>query len=153
MIEVMKKALFVLFFLLNHLVQAECIYCRKFHTCKYICLPKAHFYFLQKKNFPNLRCSYTQRILDIFRKQKIKTLEKCKRLQKVFLSYCHAKKGLTENFIPKNVYEGRWLCFFNMYVKTQNELILFNMALHIHAKQCVEKSLNKFNSTVFYEFN
>lgn len=153
MIEVMKKALFVLFFLFNHLVKAECIYCKKFHTCKYICLPKAHFHFLQGKNSPNFRYIYTKRILDIFRKQKIKTLEKCKRVQKVFLAYYKAKKGLTEFFIPKNVYEGRWLCFFNMYVTKDEEMFLFNTALHIHAKQCVEKKLNKFNSTAFYEFN
>ena len=139
----MKRILFALFFLSTHLILAECSYCKKDHSKKYICLPQAHFHFLQGKNSPKFRYIYTERILELFRKKRIKSLEKCKRLQKVFLAYYNAKKGLTENFIPKNVYEGIWLCFFNMYVTKQEEMILFNMALHIHARHCVDKRLKR----------
>lgn len=149
MIEIMKKALLLLFFLFNQFIFAECIYCKKFHSKKYICLPQAHFYFLQKKNSPKLKSIYTERILNLFRKQRIKSLEKCKRLQKIFLAYYKTKKGSIK-IIPRNVYAGRWLCFFNMYVTEQAEMILFNMALHIHAKNCVNRKLNR---ATFNEFN
>ena len=106
-------------------------------------MPQAHSHFLQNQNSPNIRCIYIKRILNELHRQKIRNLQKCKRLQKVFHAYYHAKKGSSKDFIPRNVYEGRWLCFFNRYVLTNNELILFNMALHIHAKKCVDSRLNR----------
>lgn len=137
----MKKALLVLLCLTSRLAFPDCIYCKESHNPQRICLPLAHFRFLRGENSPSLKCAFIKSLFKEFQKQKIKNLQKCKHLQKIFRKYYAWKKNSENVFIPQNVYEGIWLYFFNAYIVKPNEIILFNMALHFYARRLVQKRL------------
>lgn len=136
----MKRKLFLLLTMLlgKSLFADVCVFCKEKHFKEYICLPKTHRYFLNGEVTPLIGECYIYHICHFFELREVNSLDKCGIISKIFYKYYQFQGDIRKiDISDPDPLIVEIILFLNNFVKTEDEMILFHVAMWHYSKQVV----------------